>query len=134
MKRLLMTLIFCAMAIGIGTISFANAATPGKDIAVVDLSEKTMLMKTALLGTYIFVHDDQKMDQGEPCFYIYEYSQDQAGKPEARADKLVISFHCEPIARAKTRQLVTTVQMGRGGVLELREIQFAGTTEGHRVP
>jgi hypothetical protein len=136
MKRLvLVILVLGAIAVTIiATASFVAAVPPGKDMAVVDLTEKTMLMRTALLGKYIFVHDDQKMAQGEPCFFVYEYSQDQAGQPEARPDKLVASFHCEPIARAKARQLVTTFQMGSGGNLELREVQFAGTTEGHRVP
>ena len=93
-----------------------------------------MLMKTALVGKYIFIHDEEKMAKGEPCLYIYEYSENQAGKPEALPDKLVISFHCQPITRAKARQLITTVQMRRNGDFELSEIQFAGTTEGHRVP
>ena len=132
MKLLAMISILCAIVIGNGAIMLA--APTGKDIAVVDIPEKTMLMKTALLGKYIFVHDDEKMASGEPCFYIYEYSENQAGKPEALPDKLVISFHCQPITRAKARQLITTVQMGRNGEVELREIQFAGTTEGHRVP
>ena len=132
MKRLVMSAILCAIAFGVCAIAFA--APPGKDMAVVDIPEKTMLMKTALLGKYIFIHDDEKMAKGEPCFYIYEYSENQAGKPEVLPDKLVTSFHCQPITRAKARQLITTVQMGRSGEVELREIQFAGTTEGHRVP
>ena len=136
MKRLGLAILLLGVVAAtiIATTSFVAAAPPGKDMAVVDLPETTMLMKTALLGKYIFVHDDQKMAQGEPCFSVYEYSQDQAGQPEARPDKLVTSFHCQPIARAKARQLVTTCQIGRGGTLELREIQFARTTEGHRVP
>ena len=132
MKLFAMVSILCAIVIGNSAITLA--APPGKDMAVVDIPEKTMLVKTALLGKYIFVHDDEKMASGEPCFYIYEYSENQAGKPEALPDKLVLSFHCQPIARPKARQLITTVQMGRNGDFELHEIQFAGTTEGHRVP
>ena len=79
-------------------------------------------MGVMLRGEYLFVHDDEKMAKGLDCTYVY----DSAGK-------LVVSFHCEPIERAKTDQfkvLVTT----KGNLLEIEEYQFAGSTEAHRVP
>jgi hypothetical protein len=136
MKRLLQIgLIFGGLAMILGAQALrVPAAPPGKDISVVDLPDKTRVVKTVLQGKYIFIHDDEKMAKGEPCFYIYEYSSDAAGQPEARPDKLVVSFHCEPVKREKATHIVLTYGMVNPELFELREIQFTGSTEGHRVP
>lgn len=136
MKRfLLMSLVVAAIAMVAGAQALrVYAAPPGKDMSVVDLPDKTRVMKTVLQGKYIFVHDDQKMAKGDACFYIYEYSADAAGQPEARPDKLVVSFHCQPVEREKATHIVLTYGMVNPELFELREIQFTGSTEGHRVP
>lgn len=136
MKRLLL-IAFMMGSIGaiIGALaSFAAAAPPDRDIAVANIPDKTKLLKTTLQGKYIFVHDDSMMAKGEPCLYIYEYSEDQAGKPEVKPEKLVVSFHCEPTQREKATQIVLTYGMLSSELFELREIQFPGSTKGHRVP
>ena len=115
-------------------VGAGGAAPPAKETAVVDIPDKTLLVKAVLQGKYIFVHDDSKMAKGEDCFYVYEYSQDSTGQPDARPDKLVVSFHCQPVQRDKSTQIVMTYGMTSSGMFELREIQFAGSTEGHRVP
>lgn len=131
----IMTLIFGAVVIAMSSlVSFASAAPPGKEMSVVDIPDKTKLLKVVLQGKYVFIHDDDKMAQGEPCFYVYEYSEDQTGKPEARPDKLVVSFHCQPTPRGKANQIVLTFGVVSVGLFELREIQFSGSSEGHRVP
>lgn len=136
MKRFLqINLIFGALALIVGAQALrVYAAPPGKDMSVVDLPDKTRVMKTVLQGKYIFVHDDEKMAKGDACFYIYEYSADAAGQPEARPDKLVVSFHCQPVEREKATHIVLTYGMVTPELFELREIQFTGSTEGHRVP
>ena len=136
MKRLLlMTLIFSATALIVGAFaSYATAAQQGKEMSVAEFPDKTKLLKTTLQGKYIFVHDESKMAKGEPCLYVYEYSQDQAGQPEVRPEKLVVSFHCQPIERPKAAHIVLTYGMISADLFELREIQFTGSTEGHRVP
>jgi hypothetical protein len=136
MKRFSQTiLILCAMGIIVGALaSFVTGAPPGRDIEVANIPDKTKLLKATLQGKYIFVHDDSKMAKGEPCLYVYEYSEDPAGRPEVKPDKLVISFHCQPIQREKVNRIVLTYGMLSGELFELREIQFPGSTEGHRVP
>lgn len=136
MRRLLLfTLILGAIGvIGGALASFAAAAPPERDLEVATIPDKTKLLKATLQGKYIFVHDDSKMAKGEPCLYIYEYSEDQAGKPEVKPEKLVVSFHCEPIQREKATQIVLTYGMLNSDLFELREIQFPGSTKGHRVP
>jgi hypothetical protein len=134
MKRLLLvmgSLISVALVVGVCSIS---AAPPDKEMSVVNISDKTKLLKATLLGKYIFVHDNSKMAKDAPCFYVYEYSEDQSGKPEVKPEKLVVSFHCSPIERSKPDQIVLTYGMLSPDLFELREIQFAGSTEGHRVP
>jgi hypothetical protein len=110
------------------------ASPPEKEIAVVNIPDKTKLLKATLLGKYIFVHDSSKMAKDAPCFYVYEYSEDPSGKPEVKPEKLVVSFHCLPIEKSKPNQIVLTYGMLAADLFELREIQFAGSTEAHRVP
>jgi len=130
-----MPLILITIVILIGaSVRSAAAAPPGREMAVVDLPDKTYLAKTVLQGKYIFVHDDSRMAKDEACFYVYEYTENEAGQPEARPEKLVASFHCEPVAHPKASQIVLTYGMTTTGQFQLREIQFAGSTEGHRVP
>lgn len=132
---LLMSLVVAAVAMLAGAQALrAHAAPPGKDMSVVDLPDKTRVVKIVLQGKYIFVHDDEKMASGAACFDIYEYSADAAGQPEARPDKLVVSFHCQPVQREKATHIVLTYGMVNPELFELREIQFTGSTEGHRVP
>lgn len=134
-KHSLMILSLITMVILIGASArSASAAPPGKEMAVVDLQDKTHLGKTVLQGKYIFVHDDSQMAKDESCFYVYEYAQNEMGQPEARPEKLVVSFHCEPVTHPKASQIVLTYGMTAAGQFQLREIQFAGSTEGHRVP
>lgn len=131
----LMILSLITLVILIGASAGSAAASPtGKEMAVVDLQDKTHLAKTVLQGKYIFVHDDSRMAKDEACFYVYEYAQNETGEPEARPEKLVVSFHCEPVAHPKASQIVLTYGMTTAGQFQLREIQFAGSTEGHRVP
>jgi len=134
MKRLLLvtgSLISVAIVCSVSSLS---AAPPEKEMAVVNITDKTKLLKATLLGRYIFVHDNSKMTKDAPCFYVYEYSEDPSGKPEVKPEKLVLSFHCLPIERSKPDQIVLTYGMLSPDLFELREIQFAGSTEGHRVP
>jgi hypothetical protein len=127
-----LALIFGAQALKV------HAAPPpqkeAKDISVVEIPDKTRVVKTILQGKYIFVHDDERMAKGEDCFYIYEYSLDASGKPDLNKDKLVVSFHCTPVQRPKATQIVMTYGIVNADLSELREIQFPGSTEGHRVP
>jgi len=112
----------------------ATVAQSRKTTAVVEIPDKTRLLKAELLGKYIFVHDDEKMASGEPCFYVYRYSEDITGQPEIKPENLVVSFHCQPVERPKVNQPVLTYGVVRNGLFELREIQFACSFEGHRVP
>lgn len=99
---------------------------PKKDRAVMKFNDPVTLMGVTLKGEFLFVHDDEAMARGEACTYVYE---GQA----ALANKLVASFHCRPAIRPRVESFtVRTVLTSTG--YELKEYQFAGDVEAHRVP
>jgi hypothetical protein len=120
-----------------GTVGLlAIAPLPGgkgqalqKEVAFVEFPQQVRLLGVFLKGSYLIVHDDSRMAQGGDCLYVYKR---ENGKP----DKLVESYHCTPVARKKADQF--TVRMARVSNLvetrEIREIQFAGSSEAHQVP
>lgn len=138
MKRMTLIVSIGAAVVLMGTAlaRLAVAQTPKKDVAVVDLADKTKVMKEVLQGKYIFVHDDEAMAKGQPCFYVYKYSQDAAGKPDIKPENLVLSFNCQHLERGKAPQVVITYTMvpGNADLFEIKEVQFAGSTAVHRLP
>ena len=105
-----------------------NAADSSKkEMAVMKFNYTVTLMDVSLKGEYLFVHDDEAMARGEACSYIYK------GVSEVPRN-LVASFHCLPAARAKAESFTVRTSMVSPGVYELKEYQFAGSTESHLVP
>ena len=128
MKRLLFTAsIIAALIATIGvTASRADAdASKNNERATIEFTETVKLMDVLLKGQYLIVHDEDRMAKGEDCTYVYD-----------RAGKLVVSFHCTPVERpmAKSFRIVTTRLNFSYGPPEIKEIQFAGSTEAHTVP
>jgi hypothetical protein len=122
---LLLTLAASMMVTGVFTMTGATAETESQK-AVVVFDEPTRLLNVTLKGQYLFVHDDGRMARGEDCTYVYTYTE---GKP----GDLVVSFHCRPVPRQKAVGFNVTVAM-QSNRYELVEYQFAGSSEGHRVP
>jgi hypothetical protein len=64
-----------------------------KETAVIQLFDRTRVMRVILEeGKYLFEHDDERMSRGDACMYIYSLV-------DGKQDKLVVSFHCTPVAR-----------------------------------
>ena len=125
-KALFATTMLAAFVIAIGVFT-AQAGTEAKkqDRATVQFSEPVKLLNVILKGQYLFVHDEEKMAAGQDCTSVYDAS-----------GKLVVSFHCIPIERKKAigfRVLSSRVGSSNGP-LEMKEYQFAGSTEAHQVP
>jgi hypothetical protein len=122
------------MLVAVGSLAMAPMPT-GKgqplqrEEAVVDIPEQVQLLGVFLKGRYLIVHDDSRMAQGGDCTYVYTQ---EKGKP----NKLVVSFHCTPVARETSDHFV--VRTARiSNALDTRrvtEIQFAGSNEAHRIP
>ncbi|MFL6216933.1 MAG: hypothetical protein ACJ74J_23825 [Blastocatellia bacterium] len=138
MKRMTLIVSICAAVVLMGTalVRLTVAQTPKKERAVVDLSDKTKMIKEILQGKYIFVHDEEATAKGQPCFYVYKYSQDAAGKPEIKPENLVLSFNCQHLERNTAPQMVITYTMvpGNSDLFEIKEVQFAGSPAVHRLP
>ena len=127
MKRIMLAVaILGTLAFGSGPLltgSKVQAATTER--AVVEFTQTVKLLDVFLRGEYVVIHDDSKMEQGEPCLKVY-----RNGEP----DNLIIAFHCKAIARDKTEQFtIRTSQRAWFDLPEVLEIQFAGSTTAHSV-
>jgi len=102
---------------------------PRRESAVVEFTQTVKLQNVLLRGEYLIVHDEEAMQRGENCTYIYHGTR-------ATPAQLVTSFHCIPVERAKVGGFKVTLSHHTSPyeVPELREYQFAGSTEGHQVP
>jgi len=108
--------------------SVGNAAnTAKKERAVMKFSEPVHLMGAELKGEYLFVHDDEAMARGEACTYVYK-------GPAENVNNLVVSFHCMPVAAPRAPYFRVRAGLNMFGQYEIREFQFAGSTEVHLVP
>jgi len=119
-----------AMLAFVGAVAaYGTHKNSQREEAVVEFTETVKLQGVLLRGQYLISHDDTKMAAGEPCLSIYTM---KAGK----RDKLVISIHCEPVARERAAQFTVTLspRSSANAVREVREIQFAGIAKGHRIP
>jgi hypothetical protein len=120
-------IVLCALIIG--SLSWETKASNNarKQSAVTHFDRAVVVHGVTLKGEYLFVHDDAAMQRGEACTYVYE---GKAPNPK----KLVASFHCVPIERAKAKNFILRSVETSPGVTELQEFQFAGDTEAHAVP
>ena len=131
MRRMILAIpLLAAMLAFVGAVAADGTnKNSQREEAVVEFTETVKLQGVLLRGQYLISHDDTKMAAGEPCLSIYTM---KAGK----RDKLVISIHCEPVARERAAQFTVTLspRSSANAVREVREIQFAGIARGHRIP
>ena len=130
MKRfvLISLMIVGALAVGGGLWPSARGkAASHRQSAVVEFTQTVKLQNVLLRGKYLIVHDEELMAGGAPCTYVYHGD---------RADpaKLVIAFHCIPVERHRADGFKVIVSNYAGAMPEVKEYQFAGSTEGHLVP
>ncbi len=108
--------------------STGSHATP-RQWSVVTFSDPVVLRGHVLMGEYLIVHDDARMEKGEPCTSIYRF--DPAKGPQ----QLVLEFVCQPQQRTVCERTTFTVE--RDSVLGLNKVtdyQFAGDSELHGIP
>lgn len=128
MKPLIfVAVLLCALILG--SVSWTSTAATGvqKRTAVTEFASPVILQGVVLKGKYLFVHDDAAMARGEACTYVYK------GAAEV-TDKLVVSFHCVHIERAKAKNFIWRTRQVAPGTVELVEFQFSGEAAGHGVP
>ncbi|MFY9555581.1 MAG: hypothetical protein WAV20_23365 [Blastocatellia bacterium] len=127
MKRLVFAgSMLAALILTIGVFAVeANTEAKKNESATVEFTETVKLLGVFLKGEYLMIHDEERMAKGEDCTYIY----DSKGN-------LVVSFHCIPVERPKTKgfRIVVSKINAPYGPGEVKEIQFPGSTEAHQVP
>lgn len=130
MKRLTYALLlFAVMIFASAFPQKGKAETARRDEAIVEFPETVKLLGVLLKGEYLMVHDEERMAQGFPCFYIYTVK-------HGKQDNLVVSFHCQHIDRPIPNKFSVRLS-NRNSPFEVREVhelQFAGSADGHGVP
>jgi hypothetical protein len=131
MKRMILAIPLLLVSLAFVNAPAANRMTgiPQREEAVVEFTEVVKLQGVLLRGQYLIYHDDEMMEAGKPCLYIYTM---KAGK----RDELVIAVHCEPVERKQAKEftVLLTPRYSANTVREVREIQFAGFAKAHRIP
>ena len=127
-SSLLFIALLCALTLSSSASSVSNAANAAqKDRAVTRFDQPVELMGVTLKGEYLFVHDDAAMMRGETCTFVYK------GGAET-LNNLVVALHCMPATRVKVTHFTVRTFVTPAGQNELREFQFAGSSEAHVVP
>jgi len=121
------SVVLCALMFGSVSWKGTAASDSPKRQAVAEFRQPTTVYGVVLKGKYLFVHDDASMARGNACTFIYE-------GVAAVPDKLVTSFHCVHIERAKVKSFVLRTREAAHGMFELQEFQFGGETAAHGVP
>lgn len=125
---LLFVILLCTLTLSTTLTSPVTSAANGakREQAVMKFNDPVTLMGATLKGEYLFVHDDAAMARGEACTYVYKGL-------AAASNKLVTSFHCRPAIRTMVERFTVRTVLTSSGY-ELKEYQFAGSIEAHRVP
>src|SRR5450631_2718885 len=87
-----------ASVLFVGTLVLATLAIGGGEAsrhqsAMVRFERPTWVAGEILVGTYVIVHDEDKMTRGEPCTALYRV------RPGTRPLEEVVSFQCIPHER-----------------------------------
>lgn len=128
MKSLFLLIALVGVVIlGTTPLAASKSSTAHKQKAVIRFNEPVILYGATLQGEYLFVHDEDAMDRGESCTYVYK------GTAE-RHSNLVVSFHCVSVERPKASYFSVSSAQVSPGVFEVREFQFKGDIEAHAVP
>jgi hypothetical protein len=126
-RSLLLVLVLCALALSSSVLTAGKAHTSKRQEAVVEFPDQVKLLNVVLKGQYLIVHDDELMARGENCTLVYSLNDGQR--------KLVASFHCIPVERARVASFAfRTNRVSPDAMEEVREFQFGGSREGHQVP
>ena len=108
----------------------AQAPGPHSMSARITFALPTYVGGHLLVGDYVIVHDEDRMNAGEPCTTIY--------RPARAGAEAVVSFHCVPRPRTAVGHVVVRVtpesRIPGTWFQRLVEYQFAGEAEGHGVP
>ena len=96
------------------------------EVAWVSFQNAMKVSDVLLKGEFLIVHDDDMAAIGAPCLSIYRVREGEIGD-------LVLSVRCTRVKRTETNRLKLVTQVLQPGIYDLREIQFPGSPDGHRL-
>ena len=128
--RIIVASLFLLGVLAAGTIATSgDGVVPPQQWAIANFTHPVLVTDNVLMGSYLIVHDDAKMERGEPCTSFYRFD------PVMGPQEEVLSFHCTPANRPVADKLtLTEIRTDRLDLHRLTEYQFAGDSEGHGIP
>ena len=117
--------VVAALTVGVASQSGAD---PVVKWAAINLTDTLLVAGTFVSGPVVFIHDDAKMAQGQPCTSVHRY---EAGKGVGEE---IVAFHCKPRWGKAPGQFTKAVNTTPDGLRIMTEYQFAGDEEAHGVP
>jgi hypothetical protein len=130
-SRIIISALFLVGMLGVGT----SASRGGADVngprnwSIVNFVNPVMVQDRVVMGPVMIVHDDAKMERGEPCTTFYAFDKDRGPREE------LVSFHCTPIQKSVSATMNLVLADGiDGSCKRLVSYQFAGDSEAHAVP
>jgi hypothetical protein len=127
--------IIVATVILVGVLGGATFASRGANVSgprhwtIVNFLNPVSVQGRIVMGPVMIVHDDQKMESGEPCTTFYRFDPSLGPREE------IVSFHCTPIQRPVASSTVFTVENGfDANCKRLTEFQIVGESEAHVIP
>src|SRR5580765_6291519 len=77
-----------------GTIATSgDGVAPPRQWGIATFTDPVLVTDQILMGSYLIVHDDAKMERGEACTSFYRFDAVKGPQEE------VLSFHCTPATR-----------------------------------
>ena len=105
-----------------------SSANPAVKWAAINLIDGTLIAGHFVSGPVVFVHDDAKMQRGQPCTSVHRF------EPGKGIGEELVAFHCTPRWGKAPGQFTKAVTTSPDGLKIMTEYQFAGDTEAHGVP
>src|SRR6185369_1738600 len=107
-----------------------DGVAPPRQWAIATFTDPVLVTDQILMGSYLIVHDDAKMERGEACTSFYRFDKVKGPQEE------VVAFHCTPANRPVADMLTVRLSdpLQGIGIPRLTEYQFAGDCEAHAVP
>ena len=113
-------------AIGAALVSPLHAEERSQELLRVRFTRPTFFQGVLLRGDYLFLHEEDKMANEEPCLFVYR-------ERTGTADTPIASLHGTVVEGARTAHArVEALRISEGTLWYLREIQFPGSTAAHR--
>ena len=120
--------IIVASAILTVAVVARSSADPVLKWAAVNLTDTTFIAGHFVSGPVVFIHDDAKMERGEPCTSVHRFDSEKGVGEE------LVAFHCKPRWGKAPGQFTKALTTTPDGLRIMTEYQFAGDEEAHGIP